>query len=152
MSFVRDSQQSRTLLYLYMHINARTSVYDETQAIFDLYTCFCVRIRTYIQYISYSLWLRAIRKLYSKRLAFNPPRETRCRRSAMECWSSYYWCVFDASFDAVDQENGKWIRSLVQGYWEKIWILNCGITSLMLRKFAAISDSECIKWDCYWMW
>lgn len=120
--------------------------------VLDLYMCSCARIRTYIQCISHSLWLGAIRKLYSKRLAFNLPGETRRWRNAMECWSSYYRRVFDASFDAVDQENGKRIRSLARGYWEKIWILNCGITTLMLRKFVAISDSKCVKWSCYWMW
>lgn len=59
--------------------------HDETRA-FPIYICvlLCTKVRARIQCISRSLWLEAIRKLYSKRLAFNPG-EIRCWRSAMEC-------------------------------------------------------------------
>lgn len=87
-------------MYLYTRTNIHASLCETwwDACVLDLYAYSCARIRIRIQCISRSLWLEAIWKLYSKRLAFNPPGETRCWRSAMECWSSYYRRVFDARF------------------------------------------------------
>lgn len=96
-SFVGDSQQFPRICTLSrIFIRARVCETWWDACVPDLYAYSCARIRTRVQCISRSLWLEAIRKLYSKRLAFNPPGETRCWRSAMECWCSYYGRVFDA--------------------------------------------------------
>jgi len=139
MSFVGDSQQFRVYACVYSPVfscisyrNIRVRVCARGDAcILDLYTRSCARFRTHIQCISRSLWLGAIRKLYSKRLAFNPPGNlTPEERDGM--LKLILRRVFDTGFDAVDQENGKRIRSCVHesagrkfGFWIATWTRWC---------------------------
>lgn len=141
-----------TFVSIYAHECSHKCVWWNA-GVLDLYTCSCAHEFAHIYSVFRTAFGSELFESFIRRDSLlTRPGKPDATRSAMECWSSYYRRVFDASFDAVDQENGKRIQSLARGYWEKIWILNCGITALILRKFVAISDSKCVKWSCYWMW
>lgn len=141
-----------TLVSLYAHECSRKYVRDMMRRVrfwyMHIFVLLCTKVRTRIQCISRSLWLEAIRKLYSKRLAFNPG-EIRCWRSAMECWSSYYRRVPDAGW-SEKWETDSIACTRVLG----IWILNC----VLLSNIAQFCRNErgtnvcvyiCVKLNCY---
>lgn len=150
--FCKDSQQPRTLLYLYTHINARTSVYDETQA-FSIYiharVCEFVHIynifRTAFGSELFESFIR--RDSLLTRLGKPDAREAR--------WNVEAHITGAFSMPVSTQlirkmENGSDHSYKVTGRKFEFWI--AVEPRWCCRKFAAISDSECIKWGCYWMW
>lgn len=140
--------------FLYFRVfhrgNIRASVYEETRAS-SIYIRALVHDFVHTYNVFRAAFGSELFESFIRRDSLLTRRETQRRRSAMECWSSYYGAFSIPVSTRLIRKMGNG-SDRVHECWEKIWIFSMRHKHvLMSRKFATINDDECVKLVCRYL-